>query len=96
MTEPVLSITERIRRVEYVRDSHAVARGHVTVGQRESERETKADVWANWLHAKMHESGSTNPAAVLPDALARLEQISEDQIAAAVRELKIALMGALK
>jgi hypothetical protein len=33
---------------------------------------------------------------VLPDALARLEQIGEDQIAAAVRELKTALMGALK
>jgi hypothetical protein len=93
---PVLSITERVRRVEFIRDSRAFARGSETVEQREHERETKADKWSDWLHAKMHESGSANPVAVLPDALARLEQIAEDRIAVAVRDLKTTLMGALK
>jgi hypothetical protein len=95
-TEPILSVTERVRRVEFVRDSRAVALGNETVAQREHERETKADKWALWLHARMYSTGSADPAAVLPDALARLEQMNADRIAAAVRELKVALVGALK
>jgi hypothetical protein len=93
-----ISITEheRVRRVEFVRDSRAVALGHETVEQRERNRETKSDQWTSWLHARMYSTGTTDPAAVLPDALARLEQISEDRVAAAVRDLKTALMGALK
>jgi hypothetical protein len=44
----------------------------------------------------MEAAGCSDPGQILPDALARLEQITNDQIVAAVHELKTAVRGALK
>ena len=38
----------------------------------------------------------TDPAELLPNAFARLEQINEDHVAAAIREFKTSLMKVLK
>jgi hypothetical protein len=98
-TEPVQSNTERVRRAELIRNSRAICLSGVggdTIDQREAKRETKADAWSRWFHARMDGVGTTDPVEVLPDAFARLEQISEDQIAAAIHKLKTTLMGALK
>jgi hypothetical protein len=49
-----------------------------------------------WFHSRMDSSNVTDPVELLPDAFARLEQINEDHIQAAVHKLKATLAGALK
>jgi hypothetical protein len=44
----------------------------------------------------MDDAGCANPTEILPDAFARLEQLAEDRVAAAVREIKKTLKDALK
>jgi hypothetical protein len=97
--EPVLDNAERVRRAELIRNSRAICLSGVggdTIDRREAKREIKADAWSHWFHARMDDVGTTDPAEVLPDAFARLEQISEDQITAAIHKLKATLLGALK
>jgi hypothetical protein len=43
----------------------------------------------------MDDGGLVDPLALLPDALARLEQLNEDRVAAAIREYKVRLKKAL-
>jgi hypothetical protein len=66
-----------------------------TVAQRTADRDALADRWADWLHREMTIRNVDDPVALLPDALARLQQAAEDQTAAAIRRLKTDLRKAL-
>jgi hypothetical protein len=79
-----------------VRESRAALQNDETLDRRTKRRENKADDWAKWLRSKMDDTGCANPTEILPDAFARLEQLSEDHAAAAVRKIKKALKDALK
>jgi hypothetical protein len=87
--------TERARRTEYVRESKSALQNGETIDGRARKREGRADEWALWIRQRMDEGGSTDPVEILPDALAKLEQIAEDRAAAAIREIKAALRKAL-
>jgi hypothetical protein len=65
------------------------------LAQRERARADKADGWAGWWRREMEIHGSSNPAELLPDAFARLEQLTEDRIMFAIRQLKADLRKAL-
>jgi len=91
-----ISEQERFRRGEYARDSRAALAQNETLEQRLAKRETKADVWAQWLRQKMDSTNCSDPVELLPDALAKLEQLIDDRVTAAINEVKTALRGALK
>jgi hypothetical protein len=96
MTTTNIDAAERIRRSEYARDSRAaLARGE-TLEVRSKRREGYANEWAAWLRQRMDRVGCDDPTEVLPDALARLEQIVDDRVAVAINEIKATLRGALK
>jgi hypothetical protein len=87
---------ERIRRSEYVRDSRAaLARGE-SLEDRSKQREEFANRWAAWFRQRMDQAGCDDPTELLPDAMARLEQIIDDRVAIGIKELKTAMKGALK
>jgi hypothetical protein len=92
---PAISEAERNRRAEFIRETRAALQLGGTVGDRRERREKAADRWLSWWR---HEMALRNceAAKLLPDACARLEQIVDDRVAAAVAELKAALRGALK
>jgi hypothetical protein len=86
---------EAARRRDYVNESRAALQNNETIERRSQKRETKADQWSQWFRRKMDDAGCCDPAAILPDAFARLEQLAEDRANAAVREFKTALRKAL-
>src|SRR5262245_25991310 len=86
---------ERARRTEWARDMRgAVAHGE-SFEAHAKRREEKADDWARWFRQKMDAGGLADPTVLLPDAFARLEQLAEDRVAAAVKEFKGALRKAI-
>jgi hypothetical protein len=87
---------ERARRAEMIRDWKGAVAHRETFEVHAKKREDKADSWAGWFRRKMDEGGITDPVVLLPDAFARLEQLAEDRIAAAMNEFKTVLRGALK
>jgi len=44
----------------------------------------------------MDSTNCSDPVELLPDALAKLEQLIDDRVTAAINEVKTALRGALK
>jgi hypothetical protein len=96
MTVTQHSETERVRRCEFVRETKAALQQGETIEQRAKRREDKADDWARWFRQKMDKNGCTDPAELLPDAFAKLEQAIDDCIAVAIAEMKATLRGALK
>src|SRR5262245_2410830 len=91
-----LSTAERIRRSEYVRHSKAaLARGE-SLEARTKRREEYGNEWAAWLRQRMDSSAVDDPGSLLPDALARMQELADDRAVAAISELKKALMGVLK
>jgi hypothetical protein len=93
---PAVSTAERVRRSEYVRDTKgALARGE-TFEVRSMHHEEFADRWAAWLRMRMHQTGCDDPSRVLPDAFARVEQLIDDRVAAALKEFKTNLKEVLK
>jgi hypothetical protein len=95
-TSSPIDANERARRRDWVRDPKAaLARGQ-GFEQRTKQRDDAADDWAAWMHRKMDESGINDPVQLLPDAFARLQQLGQDHTAAAIKELKASLKGALK
>ena len=86
--------TERARRKEFVRESKAALQQGQTVEQRTQRREDKADEWAAWIHQRMDSSNCSDPVALLPDILAKMEQAVEDRVAAAIAEIKTTLRKA--
>jgi hypothetical protein len=96
ITPRPIDLTERVRRREMVRDTRAVVEQGDTFEQRTKHREDKANHWTDWFHAKMEAAREDDPVQLLPDAFARLEQMAEDRIAAAIKELKATLREVLK
>jgi hypothetical protein len=94
-TTPILDDAERARRADFIRESRAAVYQGVSFQQRNQNREAKADSWAAWLRDKMASTGCRDPAELLPDICARLEQLSQDYAIAAVREIKAKLKEAL-
>jgi hypothetical protein len=92
---PRIDEAERARRAEYVRETKAALDKGETFEQRSLRREKMADEWARWFRKKMDAGSVADPVVVLPDACARLEQLAEDRIAAAVRDLKATLRKAI-
>jgi hypothetical protein len=80
----------------YTRETRAALQNGERLDQRIATREKHADEWSRWLHDRMDAAGTNNALEVLPDALAKLEQLSQDHAAAAVRDFKAALKDALK
>jgi hypothetical protein len=91
----IIDEAERSRRAEFVREARAAACQGTSPEARTQKREDKADAWAQWFRQKMETGGCTDPAALLPDAFARLEQLSEDYAIAAICEIKATLKKAL-
>ena len=87
---------ERARRTEYVRETALALRNNETLDQRTATRENRADDWSRWLRQKMDSAGTHDPSELLPDILAKLDQVIDDRVAAAVRDFKATLMKALK
>jgi hypothetical protein len=92
----IISEAERARRAEIMRDTRAALQQGESLEKRTKKREEKADAWAHWFRRSMDNKRCTDPVELLPDACARLEQIVDDRVAAAVAELKAALKGALR
>jgi hypothetical protein len=91
-----LDNAEKSRRTEYMRETRAALQNNERLDQRISKFEGKANAWSEWLRSKMDSAGCADPSEILPDICARLEQLSEDYAAAAVREIKKSLKDALK
>ena len=91
-----LSTAERIRRAEYRRDNLAALARGMSLEQRAKQREECAGEWAAWLRQRMDSADVDDPVQILPDALARLEQIVDDRVAVAKNHNKATLRGALK
>jgi hypothetical protein len=95
MSTTTQSEAEKTRRRELVRDMRAANQRGISVEERTKQREDAATEWATWLHRKMDESGCTDPTELLPYILAKLEQATDDKVAAAVAEIKQTLRKAL-
>jgi len=93
---PILDEAERARRGELLREQRAAARAGISPDERTQQREQKADEWAQWLRRKMDSAGCTDPVVLLPDILARLQQLAEDHTLAAIRDLRAIMREALK
>jgi hypothetical protein len=87
---------ERRMRVARARESSVAALNGESATQRAKKCEARADDWARWLRQKMDDSGCDNPAELLPDILARVDQIIDDRVAAATRAIKANLRKALR
>jgi hypothetical protein len=87
---------ERRAQISSMKEAGRAALSGQTVAQREKARAARADGWASWWKREMEISNSVDPAELLPEAFARIEQIVEDRIVSAVRQLKSELRKALK
>jgi len=98
MTTTTINIdaAERARRSELVLEARAAARAGIHPDERSRQREELADRWASWLHSRMETLHCNDPSVLLPDICARLEQLSEDRVRAALVELKQSLRETLK
>jgi hypothetical protein len=85
----------RQRRIDEARAAARAALSGELPEKRIRSLETKADAWARWFRNKMDDGGVGDPLTVLPDALARLEQLNEDHVAAAIRKFKTAMKRAM-
>jgi hypothetical protein len=96
MTSTVLDPNERTRRMEFVREVRSATLSGESTEHRAQNREKKIADWSRWLREQMDTADCNDPAQVLPEALARIEQIAEDRATAAVREFKAAIGKAMK
>jgi hypothetical protein len=90
-----ISEFERFRRGEHARDSRAALAQNESLDQRLAKRDAKADAWAEWFRWKMKNGRCDDPVQLLPDAFAKLEQMIDDRVALAVKEIKDTLRKAL-
>jgi hypothetical protein len=75
MTEPtILDPNERTRRSEFVREARAASLNGELPEQRAQRCEQKAAEWSRWFREKMDHTDCNDPAEILPEAFARLEQ----------------------
>jgi hypothetical protein len=95
MTAPDTADNERRARISSVKEAARAALSGQTVAQRDRTRNARAGEWSRWLRKEMDVHGCEDPAEVLPAALAHLEQIADDHVIAAVRQLRSDLRKAL-
>ena len=81
MTTPDAADNERRARIERVKEAGFAAISGRTIAKA---RAGKADEWASWWRREMEIHNSIDPAELLPDAFARLEQIAEDRARGAI------------
>jgi hypothetical protein len=86
---------ERSSRVDRVRERSAAALAGETIAAREARHKVRSDAWTRWLRQKMDDAGSTDPAELLPELAAKIDQTIDDRVAGAVREFKQSLRKAL-
>jgi hypothetical protein len=84
----VQTTADRIRRREFIGNVRGAVHQGTTTEAREAKRAQRSDDWTEWLHRKMFEMGIEDPACLLPDVCAKLEQIIDDRVAERVNELK--------
>ena len=90
-----ISEYERFRRREQVRDARAALAQNQSVEQRLKARTNRTDAWTEWFRFRMQATKCQDPMALLPEALALIEQLADDRVTAAVNEIKSKLKGAL-
>jgi hypothetical protein len=83
-----ISEAERFRRSEHARDSRAALAQNENLEQQLAKRDAKADAWAKWFRHEMTRTHRTDPVELLPEALARIEQLVEDRIAVSVNDVQ--------
>jgi hypothetical protein len=81
--------------MQHARDSRAALAQNETIDQRLAKRNAKADAWAAWFRFQMKNGRCDDPVRLLPEAFAKLEQLAEDRMALAVKEIKDTLRKAL-
>ena len=95
MTTPDTADNDRRARIRSVKEAGWATLSGQTVAQRDQIRNTRASAWSKWLRKEMEGHGCEDPAEVLPAALAHLQQIVDDTVIAAVRQLRSDLRKAL-
>jgi hypothetical protein len=86
---------EQRARISSMKEAGRAALSGQTVAQRNRTRNARASEWSRWLRKEMEGHGCEDPAEVLPAALAHLQQIVDDTVIAAVRQLRSDLRKAL-
>jgi hypothetical protein len=64
------------------RPASGIRRRRAAIDPRTAKREKAADRWLEWFHRAMREAVTKDPAALLPDMAAKLEELIADKIAA--------------
>ena len=96
MSTTNIDTAELVRRLEYRRNSlGALAHGE-SLESRTKRREEYANEWAAWFRQRMDSAEVDDPVSLLPDAMARLQEIADDRAIAAINKLKKALTEVLK
>jgi hypothetical protein len=76
----VLTESEKVRRRELMRDSHAALKAGMSLEEFERAREQRVRRWIDLFHSEMEKTHADDPTEVLPSILAKVE---ESAIAAA-------------
>jgi hypothetical protein len=85
--------TEQVRRRDYVRDTRAASAQGLEIDEYRAKRDQAVNEWAEWFHATMKECRVDDPAEILPQAMAMLQ---ERAIAAARSAAKTAARDEVK
>jgi hypothetical protein len=85
----------QLRRAESLRDLRGASARGESLEQRSARGEQLADQWTAWFHREMKIRGCSDPTQLLPDLAARIEQVIDDRVAMAVKQLKATLRKAL-
>jgi hypothetical protein len=78
-----LTESEKVRRREYMRDSHAALKAGMSLEEFERARVQRVQRWIDLFHSEMERTRANDPTEVLPTILAKVE---ESCIAVAKRE----------
>jgi hypothetical protein len=88
-----IDVNEQVRRREFMRDTRAASAQGLEVDEYRAKRDQAVAEWAAWFHKTMDETHAMDPAEVLPQALALLQERS---IAAARTAAKAAARDEVK
>jgi hypothetical protein len=69
-----LTESERVRRREYTRDSHAALKAGMSLEEFERAREQRVRRWIELFHSEMARTRADDPTEVLPPILAKVEE----------------------
>ena len=69
-----LTESEKVRRREYMRDSHAALKAGMSLEEFERAREQRVQRWIGLFHSEMERTRADDPTEVLPTILAKVEE----------------------